>query len=329
MASVISKTPLRLPLGGGGTDLPFYYESYGAEFISVAINKFIYVAVTSEIGANTFRIYEDATVSDYEQIADIPEGIHRAVLELFPTVKVGIHSFSDIPSGTGLGSSGSFIVGFINALSTLHGDSWAPVDLAESSCEIEMHRLRRPVGKQDQYIAAFGGVRHFCIDREGHVSVRVISMPPESLKSLRNYLVMYYTGIRRNSAPVLERVARLSTSDHRTQVEKLHEIKLIGREIISVLEKNDTLQLGRLMHEHWEIKRSMTRNPPEIDKWYNLARSHGAVGGKIMGAGEGGMFLFVCPPAKQPNLDHQMRMEGLIPIDFDFYASGSEILVQS
>ena len=323
---IINRTPLRLTLGGGGTDLPSYYSKFGGFVVTSSLNKHIYIVVKE-------RFEEDVRVS--YSITEIVNNVNkirhplvREALKLLGIKKhVEIVSIADIPSRAGLGSSGSFTVGLLHALHAFKGDNPSQYKLAEEACHIEMDILREPCGKQDQYIAAFGGFRCLHIDKNGKVEVENLKISEETVRELENNLLFFYTGIVRDSFKVLaEQQKRIQTDEE--SLEAMHKIKEIGFKAKRALEKGDLAEWAKLQHEHWMAKRgtanSMTTSI--IDKWYELGIKNGALGGKLLGAGGGGFLMFYVENNKS-RIRRAMANEGLREVRFGFSMEGSKIIV--
>jgi len=311
---IITKTPMRISLGGGGTDLPEFYQKHGGFWIAGAIDKFVYVAIKDRFEPEIRLSY-----SQLELVGDIDEIKHpiiREALNLFNIYNhVEIVTFADLPSRTGLGSSGAFTVGLLNALSVYKRE---PVEnLAELAYHIEREILKRPVGKQDQYAAMVGGLNIFYTSN-GEVRYRRLPTPSAQLD--QRFLI-YYTGIRRSSLPLLKTV--------RKSEEQLLEIKRLGEDAADALIDEDWRTYGELMHQHWEAKKTISPHMTNdmIDRWYSIARDAGALGGKIVGAGGGGFLLLFCPDAKvKDEVALALYRHGLCPVPFRFYGRGSGVI---
>lgn len=325
---IISRTPLRIPLGGGGTDLPSYYSRFGGYVISVAINKYNYVSLHRRTLDRRIKASFDKV-----ELEDRVETIQHSILReslLFTEMTEGIEiaSCSDVPNGSGLGGSGSFTVGLLNALHTMKGQKLSPQTLAEQACHVEIDRLREPSGKQDQYISAFGGIQCMEIDLQGVVTVREPAISCETLRDLGENSLLFYTGISRSSAEVLREQNTASQAGDAHVLSCLHRIKQIGKQITDELEQGNTHKFGELMHEHWLVKKEMSSriSNSRIDRWYEVARANGAIGGKIMGAGNGGFFLFYCEGGKD-QLSAALASEGLVKCDYGFDFGGTQIVL--
>ena len=294
---IISRAPVRFSLGGGGTDLPSYYEQFGGFLVSAAIDSYIYVTANK-------RFYDDIRLaySETEIVPNVDSIRHRIFREALRMTGIdhGIElaSVADLPSNSGLGSSSSFTVALLNALHTYKREFVSSKQLAEEACELEMVRLGEPIGKQDQYIAAYGNVTAFTFDKDGTVHVEPVPVRDEVLDELQNNLLIMYSGIERPANVVLsEQGKRVKKADPAT-LEGMHRIKEIGREVYRLLVEGNTDRYGELLHEHWMRKRKLASKMTDerIDDYYETARNAGAIGGKLMGAGGGGFFMFYARP---------------------------------
>ena len=320
---LISRTPLRISIGGGGSDLPSYYQEHGGFFISAAIDKHVYIGIN-----RTFAHDYIVRYSSQERV-DSPEAIrHPIVREALIEHGVGpveVVSLADVPSGTGLGSSGSFTVGLLRAIYGYKRESVTVQALAEEACHIEIEKLKEPVGKQDQYIAAFGGITCFEIDRQGAVKAYPLALPSAALHDLEDNLLLFFTGYARSASSILaDQKTRSEASDSSMQ-SNLQSVVEIGMEIKNVLSRGETRAFASLMHDHWLRKR--IRSPgmtnASIDMWYDAAKANGALGGKLVGAGGGGFLLLYCTdPA---GVRQTMAGMGLEEIRFKFDFDGSVI----
>jgi len=324
---IISRTPFRLTLGGGGTDLPSYYSKFGGFVVSSAINKYVYLVVK--------RRFEDEVRVSYS-ITEIVNGVdrieHPTVREVLRLLGLRDHleivSIGDVPSKTGLGSSGSFTVGLLHALHMYSGKNPSRQELAEEACRINMEILREPSGKQDEYVSAFGGFVCLNIGRGGRVEVSPLRIPAEAVSELENNLLFFYTGIKREASDVLQAQQSAVGRDEARSVEAMHRIKEIGFRVRRALERGDITEFGKLQHEHWLAKRSVSSkmSNPLIDRWYSMGLESGAVGGKIMGAGGGGFLMFYCENSKD-RVRKAMVGEGLEEVRFMLGSEGSKIII--
>jgi len=321
-------TPLRLTLGGGGTDLPAYYQRFGGGVLSSAIDKFVRVqAVPLNQGLGVIlRGLKDEEVSCADRVED--ELVRAALLHCGIETDIKIHASSDIPPGTGLGFSGSYLVGLLLALKTLRGEKTSSQEIAEEACHLEMEVLSKPVGKQDQYIAAFGGTSLFQIDCDGKVEVDDHAVAPDIIGGFSERLAMYYSGQQRSSSSVLaDQSARVA--DDESVLESMHAIKRIGEQILKELKTENFDAVGQLFDAHWQEKKKVSgkMSDPFIDEIYAMAKENGALGGKIAGAGGGGYFVFYTEDADR--LTQAMKGKGLQELPFSLGAEGAQVVNQS
>jgi D-glycero-alpha-D-manno-heptose-7-phosphate kinase len=324
---IITRTPLRISIGGGGTDLPSYYERRGGFFISAAIDRYVYIAIN-----DTFTDGYVIKYSALERADDVNGIAHPLVREALRLHPIGdakeIVSIADIPAGTGLGSSGAFTVGLLRALHAHRREHVSATELAEEACHIEIDLLHEPVGKQDQYIAAYGGLSCFRIEPDGKVRVSPLGIATDTLRDLEEHLLLFFTGYSRRAGEVLSDQHRRSIEGDEAMLSRLAETESIGRRIGQALEEGDTTAYGNLMHEHWVAKRD--RSPhmsnSDIDRWYQAGIDNGAVGGKLVGAGAGGFLLFYAKDAAR--LRETMAAEGLTEVRFFFDHDGSTVITR-
>jgi D-glycero-alpha-D-manno-heptose-7-phosphate kinase len=322
---IISRTPFRLSLGGGGTDLPSYYRTYGGFFISGAVDRYMYISVSPSFDRNSFRVSYSTT----EIVAAADEVSHGAVREALRLlgVKKGLEivSMADAPSCAGLGSSASFCVGFLTALHSYLRQEVPRKELAEEACHIAMDRLNEPSGKQDEYAASFGGICSYEIDRNGTVTARPLELSTDTVAELQASILMFYTGITRPASSVLGRQQKAINDGEAT--EKMHRIKELGIQSRDALVRGDLTSFGELMREHWLVKRGvvdeMTAAP--IDRWITKALRNGALGAKLVGAGGGGFLMAFCNNGRT-KLRRAMAEEGLIEHRFSFDFEGSKVI---
>jgi D-glycero-alpha-D-manno-heptose-7-phosphate kinase len=327
---IISRAPVRLTLGGGGTDLKSYYSRYGGFLIAAAIDKYIFISANKRFYDNIRLSYSQTEIVD--NVADIKHRIFGASLRLLQ-INSGIElvSIADVPSNCGLGSSSSFTVSLLNALHTYKRDFVTQKQLAEEACHIEIDVLQEPIGKQDQYIAAFGGITCLTFEKDGDVLVEPLTISAETLDQLESNLSLFDTGIERSASEILSEQDEKSKRDDPEIIKNLHKIKEIGLETKKALERGKVDELGRFLHVHWETKRkrSSKMTDPFIDECYETARKNGALGGKLIGAGGGGFFMFYCHNSDKPGLSQAMKKAGLKPMRFRFDFEGTKILVNS
>jgi len=326
---ILTRAPLRIPLGGGGTDLPSYYSRYRGFVLSAAINKYVYISLNRPKVDDLIRV----KYSKSETVEDLNEVQHELVREAMRLTGVErgveIVSMADVPAGTGMGSSGSFLVALLRALHACKGEHVPAHQLAEEACRIEIDMVRSPVGKQDQYVAAFGGLSCLAIATDGTVTVNRLPLTNHQLDELRTNLLLFYTGIQRRSLDILEDQKRDTAQAMEDVVDSLHRTKELGLEIKNALVAGDLNRFGELLDLHWHNKkrRSTKISDSQIDRWYEISRDNGALGGKLIGAGGGGFLLFYCPNAHKRQLRAVMAEEGLREMPFDFDFEGAKVLV--
>ena len=325
------RTPFRLPIGGGGTDLPAYYSEHGGLLLTATINKYMIVNVNISALVEKIRVsYSKTENVEIGEIEKIQHDIVRETLKYFKyQSKIDITSMADLPAGTGMGSSSSFTVGLLHAVMTLEGKNFSKKELADLACEIEINKCNKPIGKQDQYAAAFGGINLLRIDRNGNVDVTKINLESEIIHELECRFMLFFTGIERDANKILIEQSKKALGNALDAVSAMHMIKDIGKEIYYALLKGDIDLVGHLLNEHWNTKKRISNkvSDPFIDKWYETALSNGAIGGKIMGAGGGGLFLFCVKPNERKNLRSVLESKGLRYLDFRFDWEGSKLLV--
>jgi D-glycero-alpha-D-manno-heptose-7-phosphate kinase len=326
---IIARAPLRIPLGGGGTDLASYYERYGGFILSAAIDKHVYIYVNHPAVDSLIRLKYSKT----EEVTDIGQIQHPLLREALRLTGANngleIAAMADVPSGTGLGSSGSFLVALLHALRAYHGQSQSTQVLAEEACLVEMERAKQPVGKHDAYLAAFGGITCLDIARDGTVTVTPLPISRAAVDELRSNLMLFYTGIRRDSYDILEEQGRGAANGAGPVVESMHRIKEIGLAIRDALTGEDLATFGRLLDEHWRAKKRISTKMSEdrIDRWYARGLASGALGGKLIGAGGGGFLMFYAENGNRAGVRQAMAAEGLREMPFNFDFSGSRVLV--
>lgn len=324
---LITRTPLRISIGGGGTDLPSYYSRRGGFFVSAAIGKYMFLAINRTFTGDYLLKYSE--LERRSSVEEIDHRIVRAVLsehDLEPGLE--IVSVADIPAGAGLGSSGAFTVGLLRAVYALRREHVAPGALAEEAARIEIEVLGEPVGKQDQYIAAFGGLTCFEVAPDGRVTVSPLSVSNETLHTLEERLLLFFTGYARSASEILSDQDSRSRSDEAEMLDNLDRTKELGLEIKEALEGGRPERFGELMHEHWQRKRRRSQgiSNEDIDRWYEVGIANGAVGGKLVGAGKGGFLMFYASDAAA--LRSAMAAEGLSETRFSFDFDGSVVLVR-
>ena len=326
---IITRSPLRISLGGGGTDLPSYYRQYGGFVLSAAINRYVYITINEAFKPRIILKY--SKLEDVEKWEEIQHPIIREALRLTGVMGpyLEIVSLSDIPAGTGLGSSGSFTTALLRALHTVKRNFVPPQGLAEQACHIEIDLLKEPVGKQDQYIAAFGGITCFDFLKDDRVVAEPLKIAPETLANLEDSLLLFFTGASRSAGEVLRDQDTKTRDNSSDMLENLHFTKQLGHESRNALLAGDLRKFAEIMHAHWEHKkkRSPGMSNGFIDEMYELARSHGALGGKLIGAGGGGFLLLYTED--KTRLRSAMRGAGLREVRLQFDFSGTSVLAHS
>jgi D-glycero-alpha-D-manno-heptose-7-phosphate kinase len=324
---IISRSPLRVSLGGGGTDLPSYSSKFGGSLITAAINKYVYVTTNRPFQQEIILKY--STVENLKSIEKINHPIIREVLNTLnlKTPQIEISTIADIPAGTGLGSSGSFTTALIKALYAHYRRNIHPKELAELACEIEINKLGEPIGKQDQYIAAFGGIMEFTFNKDGSVSASPLTLSQKTIHDLEDNLLLFFTGISRSASFILKDQVDKSEKKSQLMIENLHFTKELGVQSKQALLDGNTNKFGELMHEHWQHKKSRSSGMSNqfIDEAYNLALRSGAVGGKLVGAGGGGFLMFYAN--NKEKLRFEMLKLGLEEIRFQFEFEGTKVIL--
>jgi D-glycero-alpha-D-manno-heptose-7-phosphate kinase len=323
---IITRSPLRVTLGGGGTDLPSYYREHGGFLIAAAIDKYVYITAMRPFTPGIFLKYSQ--LEHVEQVNEVQHPIIREALRLMHlrTPQIEITTLADIPAGTGLGSSGSFTTALLKALYAHRRRLLHPDELAALACDIEIERLGEPVGKQDQYIAAYGGVTCFTFHPDGRVEAEPLHASMDTLFNLEDNLLLFFTGFSRSAGSILaDQKARTQQSDA-AMLANLNDVKAIGVRSREALEAGDTAQFGEMMHEQWEQKkrRSAGMSNTQIDEWYQVGRANGAIGGKLVGAGGGGFLMFYAEDHRR--LRAAMARVGLEEVRFRFDFEGTKVL---
>jgi D-glycero-alpha-D-manno-heptose-7-phosphate kinase len=324
---IITRSPLRVSLGGGGTDLPSYYREHGGFLIAAAIDKYVYATVMRPFTPGIYLKY--SKIENVTSVSQISHPIIREVLHEFnlKTPQIEVTTLADIPSGTGLGSSGSFTTALIKALFTHYKKSIHPKELAELACEIELVKLKEPIGKQDQYISAFGGITTLTFNKDETVKVETLPISIKTQHDLEDNLLLFYTGIFRSASSIL---VDQDSRSKRNEIEILANLdftKNIGYQIKESLELGDTFRFGKLMNEHWEYKKS--RSPgissEQIDFAYTTGLRNGAIGGKLVGAGGGGFLMFYAEDKEK--LRDSMSKLKLEEVRFKFDFEGTKVVM--
>ncbi|HBA54790.1 galactokinase [Syntrophorhabdus aromaticivorans] len=324
---IIARSPLRITLGGGGTDLPSYYREHQGFLIAAAIKKYVYVTVNRPFKEGVFLKY-----SQIEQVASVNNVHHPIIREALSmqnlrTPQIEITTLADIPAGTGLGSSGSFTTALLKALYTHRRQLIHPRELAELACHIEIDRLCEPVGKQDQYIAAYGGLTCFTFHKDDSVTAVPLKISMDTMLDLEDNILLFFTGYSRSAGTILQDQNERTKSGDGEMLANLHFVKELGLRSKDALESGDTVKFGELMHRHWEHKRERSGGMSNgvIDAWYELGMKNGALGGKLVGAGGGGFLMFYA--ADRNRLRRVMRAEGLEEVRFGFDFEGTKVVL--
>ena len=324
---IITRSPLRITLGGGGTDLPSYYRQHGGFLIAATINKYVYVTVTRPFIKGIFLKY-----SHFEEAKDIDSIQHPIIREAvrmldFKTPQLEISTIADIPAGTGLGSSGSFITALLKALFAHRRRLLLPDELARLACQIEIDILHEPVGKQDQYIAAYGGLTCFEFHSDDSVNAYPLQISMNTLFDLEDNLLLFFTGFSRSASVILKDQDERSQEKDEEMLSNMHYVKKLGLLSKELLVAGRTSEYGALLHEHWEHKRKRSKgmSNPQIDEWYELGMKNGALGGKLVGAGGGGFLMFYAEDRNR--LRHAMSKAGLEEVRLRFDFEGTKTLL--
>jgi D-glycero-alpha-D-manno-heptose-7-phosphate kinase len=328
---IVVRSPFRLPLGGGGTDLPSYYKKYEGFLVTAAVNKYMYVNINLPAIVDKIKInYTKVEIVKPEEIDCIK---HDIVRETFKYLKIDfpleIGSMADLSAGTGMGSSSAYTSALLKGLNSLKRRFISTQELAEEACKIEIDLIGKPIGKQDQYATAYGGIIQLEIDRLGVVKVTPLAIDHEIIYELQNRLMMFYTNIDRDANKILAEQSHKAKVDEKTAIASMHKIKQIGYEVKEAIIKGEVEHFGKLLNEHWLEKKNISTQMtnPDIDNWYTLAMKNGALGGKIMGAGGGGLFVFCVGNGKRKHLRKTLENAGLRYMDFAFDWEGTKVLV--
>ena len=324
---IIARSPLRITLGGGGTDLASYYAEREGFLVAAAIDKYVYVTIMRPFSAGVYLKY--SALEHVDRVADVRHPIIREALELqnLGTPQIEITTLADIPAGTGLGSSGSFTTALLKALYTYQRKVAHSQELAELACHIEIDRLGEPIGKQDQFIAAFGGITCFTFHKDHRVTVEPLRVSVETMHDLEDNLLLFFTGFNRNAGSILKDQHVRSQARDPDMLSNLDYVKSLGYRSKEALEAGDLPRFGELMHEQWEHKkrRSGAASNPQIDAWYSLAMNNGASGGKLVGAGGGGFLMFYA--ADRSRLRNTMAAAGLEEVRCRFDFEGTKVVL--
>jgi D-glycero-alpha-D-manno-heptose-7-phosphate kinase len=324
---IIVRSPLRVTLGGGGTDLPSYYEKFGGFLIAAAIDKYVYITLHDNFTPDLIVKY-----SRLERVPDAAKVGHPIIREAFAMLGMDgcgleLASMADIPAGTGLGSSGSFTTALLKALHAHKKNLVHPAELAAQACDIELNRLHEPIGKQDQYIAAYGGITCFEFFPDGTVKAWPLKISDQTRDNLEDNLLLFFTGYSRSASAILKEQDQKSKQSDTGMIENLHFVKDLGRQSQKALETGNLREFARLMDVQWQRKkqRSSGMSNPKINEWYDLATANGALGGKLIGAGGGGFLMFYSED--KAKLRHAMQQAGLKEVRFRFDFEGTKLVI--
>ena len=323
---ILSRAPVRISLGGGGTDLPSYSKVHGGFLVASAIDKYVFIAIHKRFDELIRLSYSKTEI--VKELAEIEHPIFREALQLAKVEKgIELFSMADVPANSGLGSSSTFTVALLNALHAYKREYLSTGDLAEAACSLEIDRLKEPIGKQDQYIAAYGVVTAFTFNKDGTVVAERVNVAPETLDELESNLLIFFSGVERRASSVLKEQAKTITANADDAVNRMHRIKEMGYETKRYLERGEVDKFGDLLHEHWMNKRQLASNMSDsnLDEHYEAARKAGAIGGKIMGAGGGGFFMFYTRPGDKRRVYEAMKARGLRQLRFRFDHDGARI----
>ena len=326
---ILARAPMRITLGGGGTDLPSYYSKYGGFILSAAIDKYLYIYVNRPAADGLIRV----KYSRYEEVTEpnqVQHDLVRPALNLLGIKNnVEIVSMADVPAGTGLGSSSTYLVALLTSLYELKRERVPTHALAEFAFKVEKEMAGHPVGKQDHYLAAFGGITCLDIEQDGKVQVSPLDISMTTAEDLHSRVLLFFTGISRSANNILQEQRRDTQKDDPTVVESLHRTKEMGYRVKEYLQNGDIEKFGHLLHEHWENKkrRSGAISNPKIDGWYEMAREAGALGGKVIGAGGGGFLMLYCPIRKKGAVRKVLAAEGLEEMSYTFDFQGAKVMV--
>lgn len=325
---IITRSPLRISFGGGGTDLPSYYRQHEGFLIAGAIDKYVYITLHQTFGSEMIIKY-----SKLERVTSVDEIEHPIVREALRLVGVKathleMASMADIPAGTGLGSSGSFTTALLKALHAWRKNLVHPSELAKQACAIELDRLREPIGKQDQFISAYGGITCFKFLPDDGVEAWPLNISQETLFNLEDNLLLFFTGYSRSASTILKEQDDRSKSADKTMIDNLHFVKTLAQQSQRALEDGNLHEFAQIMNTHWQRKRERASGMtnPQINKWYDIAMEHGALGGKLVGAGGGGFLMFYAE--NKAALRHVLREQGLTEVRFRFDFEGTKTLIQ-
>jgi D-glycero-alpha-D-manno-heptose-7-phosphate kinase len=324
---IITRTPFRLTLGGGGTDLPSYYSKYGGFIFAAAIDKYMFININRPIVDDLVRVkYSKSEIVQHR--GELQNGIAREAMGMMGVDSaLEIISMADVPAGTGLGSSSSYAVGLLKALHVMKRDHVPMRDLAEEACRLEINILNKPIGKQDQYMAAFGGLTVLEINKSGEVTLRQANISDETVDDLNRNLLMFYTKTSRSADEILAEQSLGVKEEKSNVIESMHYIKELGYQILEAAESGNITDIGLLFDKHWQYKKKISNkmSNAEFDKMYDIAKKNGALGGKITGAGGGGFFVFYVEDNKAA-FRKKMKESGLREMRYRFDFEGTKVL---
>lgn len=322
---IVSRAPVRISMGGGGTDLPSYYEKFGGFLLAAGINKYVHILLNKRFEDSIRLSYSKTEIVD--DIREIEHSIFRECLKFTGIKKqVEIVSIADVPSNCGLGTSSTFTVALLSALYSYKREYHPLQELAEKACHIEIKVLREPIGKQDQYAASFGGFNAYSFHKDGSVTIEPVNISEGAQMELQNNIFLFYLNKKRSAGDILKDQNKKTKQNDAEVIDRLHKIKDIGLYTRKILERNKIDDFGDLLHEHWMIKRGISNKISDdyIDEVYEVARKNGALGGKVIGAGGGGFLLFY-NPQKKTSFISAMKKMGLVPTWFSFEREGVKI----
>lgn len=325
---IITRTPFRITLGGGGTDLPSYYSKYGGFIFAATINKYMFINLNKPIVDDLVRVkYTKSEIVNHRD--ELQHDIAREAMRMMGLDNaLEIVSMADVPAGTGLGSSSCYAVGLLNAFHTMKREYVTLQELAEEACRLEIEILKKPIGKQDQYMATFGGLTMLDIEKDGTVHVRKANVSEATIDDLNRNLLMFYTSTSRSADEILSEQGKSIREEKKDVVESMHHIKELGYKILEAVEKGKLTNVGLMFDQHWQYKKKISSkmSNPNFDKIYEIAKKNGALGGKISGAGGGGFFVFYVED-KQSKFRKKMKELGLREMRYRFDFEGTKVLV--
>lgn len=320
---IITKTPFRISFVGGGSDLEAFYSQHPGAVLSTSINQYMYISSHQYFEPNQIRVKYSQTET-VNNVADLKHPILKVVLEKFKLNGIEVSSIADIPGGTGMGSSSSFTVGLLHNLYTSIGKEVSKKELAEEACNIEINLLKEPIGKQDQYAAAFGGMNVIRFEKDGNTTVEPLKISNDAIVQLENNLMMFYLGNQRKASDILTEQQKNTSSVDKTDA--LRKMVELVYDLQKALESGDLNDMGKILHKNWILKQQLASaiTNPDINECYDTALKNGALGGKLLGAGGGGFMLFYCSPDKQPQL--LKALSKLRRFNFAFEKNGSSVI---